>query len=200
MAEENKTIDLNKVVVVDKDALALLIAQQAGQLGAGTLNQNVGAGNSSSVVESLAKLITQGRSDEDVNGVETIRAMMPAWVFNHKLATGVELGKFIDSQLQSTVAAWNGISQSNLQNLAAIAHAKELNASNTAAYTRNQVLAEKTIAGVVTEPNYFNEGAPAQQDTPGEGSDPGLDALASASAALDAFAVHLDALKDSLGE
>lgn len=169
MSKDSNVIDLNKVVLVDEAALSSLITKAAGQLNAQVTNQNAGA--TSSIMETMAKMVTQGRSDEDVNGVELVRSMMPAWLFNMKLATGVELGKYIDSQLQSTIAGYDALTQARLSNLGAINHAAQLNQSNASSYDRNKVLAEKTVAGVVTEPNYFNENAPAAQDTPGEGQD-----------------------------
>ncbi len=131
--------------------------QQSGEASLLAALKNTLADQTSSTTRSGTK------HDGDMNAEEIFKALSPMYALKQNMQWAGE-----HSDVNTLVNFRNQV----LQN--AITTAKRIDADASTALGNRLHLATNATAASLNFPKYFPEMAPAGQDTPGEGSDPGL--------------------------
>lgn len=113
------------------------------------------------------------RSDEDVNATEAIKSMAPAYTINMKNVVAAEYAKTLDFLTQNNQIAWNGITNANAQATNMISQLNTVNQAVADNFSHALATKTRSLEQLIVNPHYFAEGAPATQDTGGEGDDTG---------------------------
>ena len=126
---------------------------------------------SSSLANSFRNLY--GRSDEDVNATEILKAQGPAYNINMKNVVAAEYAKTLDFLTQNNQIAWNGITNANAQAVNMITQLNTVNQAAADNFGHHLAAKVRDLDQLMANPHYFAENAPATQDTGGEGDDTG---------------------------
>lgn len=151
------------------------LSAQVDKLSASNTNlQDTNVSNVGSILADLQnKLATASSRDTDVSEEEALKSIVPVWPLNAKLLFANEMFNFNQAVNQGKQIIQNAISQANQIHQNAITHSNQLHGESVNAAGVRLVMGNKLLANAIGQPAYFHENAPAQQDTPGEGSDQG---------------------------
>ena len=129
--------------------------------------QNTAASAVKDVMKDFTSVV---KSDTDVNGEEVMKSSnsIGAAAIVASLAA-----KIVDTNLQSTVAAWTAITQMGQLGVNLLSTAQVVNSATANAYNAHVTAMQKEIDTLLVQPYPYAENAPASQDTGGEGDDTG---------------------------